>query len=70
MLSTADREPMQGRPLLGPRRTDAVREKYFDVFFTAEVDKAEMVLSPAVNRFDVATVYEALKAVQNSENEG
>lgn len=58
------------RPLDVKAAADAVREKYFDIFFTAEVDKAEMELSPAVDRFDVAAVYEALKAVQNSENEG
>ena len=58
------------RPLDVKAAADAVRDEYFDIFFTAEVDKAEMKLSPAVERFDVAAVYEALKAVQNSENEG
>ena len=54
------------RPLDAAAAADAVREEYFDVFFLAEVDKAEMELSPAADRFDVAAVYEALTAAQSA----
>ena len=43
---------------------DSVRDEYFEVFFTSEADKSEMTLSPAVERFDVAALYEALRAAQ------
>lgn len=42
----------------------SVRDEYFEVFFTSEADKSEMTLSPAVERFDVAALYEALRAAQ------
>ena len=55
------------RPLDIHAAADAVRETYFEVFFNAETDKTEMTLSPAVDRFDVETVYTALKAAQGAE---
>ena len=55
------------RPLDIHAAADAVRETYFEVFFNAETDKTEMTLSPAVDKFDVETVYEALKAAQGAE---
>ena len=54
------------RPLDTAAAADAVREEYFDAFFLDEVDRAEMELSPAVEEFDVAAVYEALTAAQGA----
>lgn len=55
------------RPLDIHAAADAVRETYFEVFFNAETDKAELTLSPAADKFDVEAVYAALKAVQGAE---
>ena len=55
------------RPLNAHAAADAVRDTYFEVFFTAEVDRAEMTLSPIVDQFDAETVYRALRAAQGAE---
>ncbi len=53
------------RPLGIHAAAEAVRDTYFEVFFTAEVDRAEMELSPIADRFDAEKVYAALRAVQD-----
>ena len=55
------------RPLDGHAAAEAVRDTYFEVFFTAEVDRAEMTLSPIVDRFDAEAVYRALRDAQGAE---
>lgn len=55
------------KPLDTAAAAEAVRGEAFDRFFLDEVDKAEMVLSPAAERFDVAAVYDAIVAAQGSE---
>ena len=52
------------RPLDVAAAVDAVRDEYFEVFFLAEVDRAEMETSPAVARFDVKAIYHALTELQ------
>ena len=58
------------RPLDVAEAVEAVRSEYFDVFFLAEVDQAELKLTPAAEQIDVAAVYEALRAAQGAQNEG
>ncbi|MBR3560145.1 MAG: peptidylprolyl isomerase [Oscillospiraceae bacterium] len=55
------------RPLDAAAAVEIVRDTYFDVFFTAEVDRAEAEVSPLVERFDVAAIYDALRAAQGAE---
>ena len=54
------------KPLDVAAAADAVREEYFDVAFLAAVDGAELELSPVVEDFDVAAVYDALRAAQSA----
>ncbi|MBQ9648134.1 MAG: peptidylprolyl isomerase [Oscillospiraceae bacterium] len=58
------------KPLDVAAAADAVRDEYFNVLIGAEVENAEMELSPAAERFDVAALYDALTAAQSVENEG
>ena len=58
------------RPMDVKTAADAVRDEYFEIFFTAEANKAEMTLTPAVEQFDVEAVYSALRAAQGAQNEG
>lgn len=55
------------RPLDVEAAADAVRDEYFDVLFLAELEKAEMELGPAVEKFDVDAIWEALKTAQGTE---
>ena len=57
------------RPLDVARAVEAVRAEYFDVFFLAEVDGAELEVSSAAERFDADAIYAALRAAQGAPEE-
>lgn len=52
------------RPLDVDAATDAVRETYFDELFLSLVEEAELTLTPVMDRYDPAAVYNALHAAQ------
>lgn len=57
------------RPLDTAAAADAAREGYFDMFFLDEVEKADAELSPELERFDIAAIYDAMTAAQGTDAE-
>lgn len=55
------------RPLDVAAAVEAVRPEYFEVFFRAELEGAEMEVSPAVEKLDVRALYAALRAAQGAD---
>lgn len=54
------------KPLNVAEAVEEVREEYFDAFLTGEIERAEMTVNPVADDFDVAAIYEALKAAQGA----
>ena len=52
------------RPLDAAAAAEAVRDDYYDQVFTAEVDKAELALTPVGESIDVVALFDALDAAQ------
>jgi len=58
------------KPLDAAAAAKEVRESYFEQFLFGETDKADMELTPAGERMDVAAVYEALTAPRDDADLG
>lgn len=58
------------RPLDAAAAVEAVREEYFQVFFAAELEGAELELSPAADRLDIPALYAALRTARGGNEAG
>ncbi|MBO4913859.1 MAG: peptidylprolyl isomerase [Oscillospiraceae bacterium] len=54
------------RPLNVAEAVEAVRSEYFDVFFLGEIERAELVTTPAADELDPVAIYAALVAAQKT----
>ena len=52
------------RPLDAAAAAEAVRDAYFDSYFLAEVERAELKLTLDIEKMDVAAIYGAIRAAQ------
>lgn len=57
------------RPLNVTEAVDAVRDEYFSVVMSGEMERAELVTDPVVATFDPAVIYEALRSAQQTGEE-
>ncbi|MBQ9459035.1 MAG: peptidylprolyl isomerase [Oscillospiraceae bacterium] len=57
------------RPLNVAEAVEAVRDEYFSVLLGGEISRAELVIDPAAETFDVPVIYEALLNAQRSAPE-
>jgi len=57
------------RPLNVSEAVEAVRSEYFEAFFLGEIERAELVMTPAAEKLDSVAIYDAIRAAQQSEEQ-